>query len=179
MNEIRNVIKNYTRTISTGDFLNLKLPFMNYCRDFIQVATTLSYPVYEIRHNDNRSHKLHFFMLDFKIRCIDEYRDIYKLYCIKKDGSEYCIDNVYVNDFKTSNMLRSKFNHILKNYIEIEYSDDEENDNDEKEKMNDEKCFMIKCVYIRECKKWKPYKFINNGKLASLSDIKKFENKKY
>ena len=45
--------------------------------------------------------------------------------------------------------------------------------------MNDEKCFMIKCVYIRECKKWKPYKFINNGKLASLSDIKKFENKKY
>ena len=54
MNEMRNMIKNFTRTINTGDFLNFKLPFMNYSRDFIQVATTLSYPVYEIRHNDNR-----------------------------------------------------------------------------------------------------------------------------
>ena len=72
-------------------------------------------------------------------------------------------------------MLRKKFNNKLKNYIEIEYSDDEEDINNEE----DEKYFIIKCVYIRECRKWKPYKFINNGNVANLSEVKNFENKKY
>jgi hypothetical protein len=178
MKDIKQLIENNIRNIQSGDFLNIKLPFMNYSRDFIYCASNLSYPVYEIRHDDNRSHKMSYLMLDFKIKCIDEYRDIYNIYCLDVNRREYCIKNVYVNDFKTSNMLRNRFNKNLKNYREIELSDDED-ENDEVSILPTEKTYFVKCLYIKEHKKWKPIKFINDDNIASLKDVKILENKKY
>ena len=178
MRDIKRLLESSIRNIQSGDFINLKMPFMNYSRDFIYCASNLSYPVYEIRHDDNRSHKMSYLMLDFKIRCIDEYRDIYNIYCLDSENHEHCIEKVYVNDFKTSNMLRKRFNKNLKNYREIELSDDED-ENDKDSLSPTEMIYYVKCIYIREHKKWKPYKFVNGDNIASLKDVKSLENKKY
>lgn len=179
MNMLKNIIETKTKRLNSDEFMNICLPFMNCSYNFLFDATNLAYPVYEIKHCDNRTHKLHNYTATFQIKCDNEYRDIYDLYYYSNNGNKK-YDTAYVNDFKMSNIIRKKFNKKLKNYVEIEYSDDESEDDDENKSIEtEEKVFYIKCVYVHHNRKWKPYKFVNGNYVDPYDKIKEIENKKY
>lgn len=178
MDKLKHIIENEVRNVPSEDFLNVRLPFMNTSRNYIHHATNLSYKVYEIRHADNRSHKLHNYTGVFNIQEVDSKSDIYQIIC-KKNGIDHIMDNVCVNDFKTSSFLRNQFKPKYKNYREIEYSDSEDEDNDEeKEKSvphDKHKTLTVRCAYIVNLKKWKPIDFVHSSPIITWEEVKKIE----
>ena len=177
--KMKYIIEYYFHELKGEHFLNLYIPFISINQNnIIQEACNLSYRVYEIKHNNNANIKISNYSCNFKIKVYDELRDIYELYYYHNGNyKKYC--NAYINDIKTSQYLRNKFNNTLKSYENIELIDDEEDKDNTEIQNNVDKEYIITCVYIPNCKKWKPYFFVNNSKVDNYQIIKNIENKYY
>jgi len=145
------ILNQYIKTTKINGLYNFKLPFMTNNEPIFNISE-MNYPIYGIVQLYPRPslYKLSNLFGNFIIYKDAERPDVYKLYVIN-DTSEYYVCNAYVNDIKTSYLLRKLFKN-KKNYKNIEYSDDE----DTPEIPSDEK-YYITCLSIPRYKKWKPY----------------------
>jgi hypothetical protein len=177
MNEIKYILDdkiNYNS--NTNLFMELKMPVMSNDKNYIYVACSLTYAVYNILTTNNYSISLKEYSAVFDIICLDYKKDNYKLYINDK---EYC--SAFVNDMKTSHFLKEIFKTPYKNYKKIELSDDENDENDENEEneKNNEINKRVLCVYIPNLCKWKPIKEVKYKNIDNIKRIKYIENKKY
>lgn len=174
LDNMKLMIEYYFKNIDVEYFLKIKLPYINQGINPILDASNLAYRVYQIKQNNNHYINMLNVSCVFRIEPEDIIKDVYELYYY--DSNQYKkYDNALVNDFKTSCLLNKYFNKKLKNYKNIEYSDDE---NEEENLQPTIKEFgIISCVYIPHIKKWKPYYFVNNTNISNYKDIKNIENK--
>lgn len=173
------VLHNYINNVNNpllrdSDFMNIKLPIMNYNYNPVLYATNLNYRVHEILMNDGSFICLRNITKYFSVSMNGEYSDSYSLSCIK-NGKLIYHNRAFINDNKTSEMMKNAFlKNNYKTYKEIELSDDEnddENDNDKNNEKNSEnyneddndqsidkvQTIVVGCVYIPNLMMWKPY----------------------
>jgi hypothetical protein len=168
MNEIKYVLdEKINQTSNTGLFLELRMPVMSNDKNYVYVATSLNYNVYNILSINNYSINLNEYSAVFDIYCVNHKRDHYKL---TLGDQEYC--SAYVNDLKTSSFLKKIFKINHQNYKSIEISDDESEE-------SEIETTRVLCVYISSVRKWKPVKEVKHKKVDSTNRIKSIENKKY
>ena len=190
----KNVISDYIKNVDlTGiqiNNINFYLPTMSYSRQPILESSTIDYMTYQIVDANSKYIILHNMILDFKVTNTPQ-NDVYNLYTIDNNKTVF-FDTAFINDFKTSHIMNTKFKEKkgkfkYKNYIDNETSDCEDNEVpyitiDEKNNNDTfvEKELTISCLYIPEKNKWKPYKFDKNiGVIATKEKIRNIINKKY
>ena len=174
MNDLKYMLQNYIHNMKYGSFVTLGLPIMGRGSNIVFEATSLPYEVYSIMSSNNQQIYIREFIATFYIEPIEATKDIYSLICKNRDNTEKIYKNAYVNDLKTSTMLKHIFIHNYKNYKNIEFSDDEEEDVFDHSAKN----VIMNCVYLPKQNAWKPYKKTLRN-VDFFSKIKFIENKKY
>ena len=164
LNIIKNILVTSIKDSDLPKSISFKLPQMSNNK-FILECSNLPYQVYgilQINENRPKIYILQNLFGHFNIKKDYSLEDVYNLYTLNENNELTLYTTALVNDFKTSNLLKSLFS-IKHNYKNIEFSDDEcTNDN-----INDE--IYISCIYIHEYKKWKPYS--KSGIIDSLKTI--------
>lgn len=177
MKDIKFIMDFYLNQPHDDIFMKLRLPVMSHDPNYVYIASSLNYRIYNILSSNNYSILLNEYFAQFQINVQHYKRDIYKLSCLNNNEiKEY--DNAYVNDMKTSNFLKNVFRIKHYNYKEIELSDDEEDkivDTDKYEEKLKTKNMIITCIYIPHMNKWKPYKVANNNRIDTYKKIKYIE----
>ena len=160
------------------EFLIIRIPYMTTEKNDILCATNLNYRVHKIIRPNNFVVVLNHYTAFFSIEKSENCNDTYNLHICTKtkpgpenDSIQYVFyDTAFANDYKTTQLLASKFNEDYVNFENIELSDDEDEDDDTSEYI--EKCkkrIYYACVYIPDVGKWKPY--------YEISENRFFENK--
>jgi hypothetical protein len=168
MNDIKYILEEKLNQIKNSDlFVGLKMPVMSNDQNYVFMACSLNYPVYNILSINNFSVNLNEYSAVFDMVCVNHKKDNYKLYI---GEHEYC--SAFVNDLKTSSFLKKIFKISHGNYRSIEISDDEDEDHSVEQTR-------VLCVYISSLNKWKPMKEVKHKKLDTFKHIKSIENKKY
>jgi hypothetical protein len=165
---IEHLLNHYIKCSKIKGVYNFKLPYMTN-NEPIFAATELNYNVYGIVQLRPKPHlyKLSKLFGNFIVYKNMELNDVYHLY-VMNDNKEYYYCNAFINDIKTSYLLRKLFKN-KKNYMNIEYSDEEES-NIEKEIEKE----YITCIYLPTYKKWKPYKYNNRKCVDTYKKIKSY-----
>ena len=165
---IEHILNHYIKFSTIHDIYNFKLPYMTN-EEPIFKASELNYSIYGILQLRPKPflYKLSNLFGHFIIYKRHDLIDVYGLY-VMYDNKEYYYCNAFVNDIKTSYLLRKLFKNN-KNYKNIEYSDDEESI--EKESIEKE---YITCLYLPTYKKWKPYKYNNRKLVDTYKKIKSY-----
>jgi hypothetical protein len=149
------------------DFLSICIPHMTTEKNDVLSATNLHYRVHKIIRPNNFVVMLNHYTAFFCIEKSDNCNDTYNLKICYKKKSDFkneqiqCVyyDTAFVNDYKTTQLLASKFNNEYINFEDIELSDDDDDDNDEDEEHIEKhkRRIYFACVYIPDIRKWKPY----------------------
>lgn len=162
---LNHILNHYIKYSYVRDVYNFKLPYMTNDEPIFK-ASEMNYMVYGIVQLRPKPYiyKLSNLFGNFIIHKHPELNDVYGLY-VMNDKQEYFYGNAFVNDIKTSYLLRKLFKN-KKNYKNIEYSDDEEECIVEKE--------YITCLYIPSLKKWKPYKYNHRKHVDTYTKIKSY-----
>ena len=174
LDDIKLLIEYYIKNIDLEYFLTVKIPYINHSNNPILDGSNLAYRVYQIRQNNNSYINFLNITCNFKIIPINVIKDVYELQCYNNKNEIIKYDNAFVNDFKTSCLLNRYFKK-LKNYKDIEFSDDEDSNNEENEYLKE--YAIISCIFIPHKKKWKPYFFNSSKNINNLKEIKVIENK--
>jgi len=164
---IEHILNHYIKFSYINGIYNFKLPYMT-SEEPIFKASELNYNIYGIVQLRPKPflYKLSNLFGNFIIYKRPELNDVYGLY-VMYDKKEYYYCNAFVNDIKTSYLLRKLFKN-KKNYKNIEYSDDEE----EELKHIDKE--YITCLYLPSYKRWKPYKYNNRKLVDTYKKIKSY-----
>jgi hypothetical protein len=163
---LKNIFDNYVKQLSYNtNFIIIGLPIMNNNMSVLNnISKTITYNVHSISYINLSSNILHYSNKLYNKKDIFAYFnvkpeisfDIYSLYC--KNDIYY--NKAFINDYKTSVMMNKLFRDIKenKNLDYLEESDDEEefqNFNVDKYVFL-ERVYVMKCIYIKEFKSWKP-----------------------
>lgn len=159
------ILNHYIKYSSIRGIYNFKLPYMTNDEPIFK-ASEMNYMIYGIVQLRPKPfiYKLSNLFGNFIIYKRPELNDVYGLY-VMNDNTEYFYCNAFVNDIKTSYLLRKVFKNKT-NYKNIEYSDDEEDTLIERE--------YITCLYLPTYKKWKPYKYNNRKLVDTYKKIKSY-----
>jgi hypothetical protein len=162
---LNHILNHYIKYSYVRDVYNFKLPYMT-TEEPIFKASEMNYMIYGIVQFRHKPfiYKLSNLFGNFIIYKRPELNDVFGLY-VMNDKDEYFYCNAFVNDIKTSYLLRKLFKNKT-NYKNIEYSDDEEEVIVEKE--------YITCLYLPSLKKWKPYKYNNRKLVDTYKKIKSY-----
>lgn len=154
---LEHILNHYIKFSYVRGVINFKLPYMTQAEPIFKVSE-MNYPIYGIVQLRPKPFLYNLSKLfgHFIIYKNMELNDVYGLY-VMNDKEEFFYCNAFVNDIKTSYLLRKLFKN-KKNYKNIEHSDDEE------EEVIVQKQY-ITCLYLPSYKKWKPYKY-NHRKLV-------------
>tara|TARA_B110000261_G_C13083045_1_gene356683 strand:+ start:1527 stop:2330 length:804 start_codon:yes stop_codon:yes gene_type:complete len=172
---IEHILNNYIKYTSIKGVYNFKLPYMTNAEPIFKVSE-MNYNIYGIVQLRPKPfiYKLSNLFGNFIVYKHKELNDVYGLY-VMNDKEEYFYCNAFVNDIKTSYLLRKLFKN-KKNYKNIEYSDEEnviEKDNIvEKDNILEKE--YITCLYLPSYKKWKPYKYNNRKIVDTYKKIKAY-----
>ena len=169
LNIIKNILVTSIKDSDLPGSVSFKLPQMSNNK-FILECSNLPYQVYgilQINENRPKIYILHNLFGHFSIKKDYSLEDVYNLYTLNEKNELTLYTTALVNDFKTSNLLKSLFC-IKNNYKNIEFSDDEST-NDINKYTNDKNDIYVSCIYIHEYKKWKPYS--KSGTIDSLKNI--------
>lgn len=172
--DLKYMLENYIHQIKHNDFIQLKLPIMSNNIHKIFQVSNLPYCVHSIMNLNQYQIFIKEFCANFTIYPVDIKKDIYTLY----DNKNNMYSSAFVNDIKTSQLL--KYHFLKKNitYNDIEYSDDEMVEEVDEEDTLAKQKMKIQCIFIPHLKKWKPYKITSNP-ISTFDDIKKIELRKY
>lgn len=160
------------------DMVNFYLPVMSYSRMPLLDASNLAYDVYGIVDEYGNIFKLETMMCDLVIHSNLE-NDIY--------GIKNTNQTLLINDFKTSHFMNKKFNKQYENYRVVEKYNLENSENytpfltlssTETEEINPENHKSLRCIYIPEKKKWKPYMMTKRIHKELKNNKNHVENKK-
>lgn len=164
---LEHILNTYIKFSYVHNVVNFKLPYMTNQEPIFKVSE-MNYPIYGIVQLRPKPflYKLSKLFGHFIIYKNMELNDVYGLY-VMNDKEEFFYCNAFVNDIKTSYLLRKLFKN-KKTYKNIEYSDDES----EEERVI-EKQYII-CLYLPSYKKWKPYKYNNRKIVDSYKKIKSY-----
>lgn len=172
LRDLKYMLENYIHQLYHNEFVKLRLPFMINNKYQLFKVSNLPYNVHSIMGMNQYQIFIKQFCANFIIEPSDIKKDIYMLF-IGNDKTYYT--NAFVNDIKTSQLLKESFLRKPISYNEIEYSDDESENNEEILKSTQ---MNYQCIYIPHLKRWKPYN-ITSKPLSSLYEIKKVENMNY
>ena len=156
---IKFILEHFIKDSEYLGSISFKLPYMKN-KSFILEASKLPYNVYGILQG-TRIFLLQNILGGFQIKKRDETEDVYELFVLNEQNISIFYSTALVNDFKTSNFLKSLFYKNKKNYKNIEFSDSED---EEIIKQN----IYVGCLYIAEFKKWKPYSIKNQDYLEKI-----------
>lgn len=145
---IKFILQNMIKSSEYLGSISFKLPQMTN-NSYILECSNLPYTVYGILQEKN------IFILSnvlggFQIKKRAETEDVYELFVLNEHNENIFYSTALINDFKTSNFLKSLFFKHKKTYKNIEFSDSED---EEPININ----IYVGCLYINEFKKWKPY----------------------
>jgi hypothetical protein len=165
--QLEHILDHYIAESKAKDVYNFKLPFRTDSEP-IFAASELNYNVYGILQFTPKAklYKLSNSYGHFIIDKHPELSEVYRLY-VKDDGKDYFVCNAYVNDIKTSYLLRKIFKNKI-NYKNIEYSDEETEVVEETR--------YVTCIWLPVHKKWKPYTFNARKHVDHLKKITSFDS---
>ena len=179
---LKYIFNNYIKQISYNkNFIIVGLPIItNNLNNLINNSKNMLYNVHSISYINFSFSKLYNFKKLFKNDIYGYFKikpeinyDIYNLYC--KNDIYY--SKAFINDYKTSVMMNNLFRNIKenKNLDLLEESDDEDefqNNNIDKFVYLD-RSYIMKCLYIKEFKLWKPISIENKLYENSIEEINK------
>ena len=163
---IEYILNNYICFSKVKGVYNFKLPYTTN-NEPVFAASELNYNIYGIIQLRPKPflYKLSKLFGNFIIYKHPELMDVYGLY-VMNDNVEFFYGNAFINDIKTSYLLRKVFRNKT-TYKNIEYSDDE-SDEPVVEKA------YITCIYLHSYKKWKPYKYNHKKMVDTYKRIKSY-----
>ena len=178
---LKNLFDIYIKQLSyNSNFITIGLPIINNNLSIIKnISKTLIYNIHSISYINYSSNKLFYLnklsikndiFVYFKVKPELDF-DIYSLYC--KNNIYY--NKAFINDYKTSVMMNKLFRNIKENY-NLDYleesDDDEEFQNSNVERfVYLEKEYIMKCIYIKEFKSWKPICVEKNRSENSIDEL--------
>lgn len=170
---IEHILNTYIKFSHIRNITNFKLPYMTNAEPIFK-ASEMNYPVYGIVQLRPKPfiYKLSNLFGNFIVYKDTELNDVYHLY-VMNYKEEFFYGNAFVNDIKSSYLLRKIFKN-KKNYKNIEYSDEEEQENLTNEKENEIEKHYVTCLYLPTYKKWKPYKYNPRKMVDSYKKIKSY-----
>ena len=171
LNIIKNILVTSIKDSDLPGSISFKLPQMSNNK-FILECSNLPYQVYgilQINENRPKIYILHNLFGQFNIKKDYSLEDVYNLYTSNENNELTLYTTALVNDFKTSNLLKSLFS-IKNNYKNIEFSDSDDDSEHEFNESNDTNEIYVNCIYIHEYKKWKPYSKSNSKSKSETID---------
>ena len=160
-------IKYILEMIRDSDYLgsiSFKMPHMA-TNSFLLECSNLPYTIYGIVQN-SRILTIQTVLGGFQIKKREDCEDVYELFALNDKKESVFYSTALVNDFKTSNYLKTLFYKRKSTYKSIEFSDSEE----EEEYKRD---IFVGCLFIPEFKKWKPYSLKNPDFIKTIQFLEK------